>query len=242
MREVRLPSGAVQSATDPSNGRLARPAVYPATLDLVDRHRFWRVAGDPLSVFHWIERHPPRGSRITETGSGGRYGTPHEWWVGFSFLATIADAPSETLLAEVAAARGGGAAVRVDAEVVWLFTRPNWERIPAAKLVTITWRDPRRRGEGRLVVNDQTKVARIVSLVNDLPAAQPGTRSCPRAPGAVLSLSFLRSATAPALARVMADGGGCGGVTVTLRGRGAPELKRGPELITRLQSLLKTRF
>jgi hypothetical protein len=76
LSDVRLPAGAMRTSGDPGASGWLRASVAgaPATPDLFDFHRFWRLAGDPHTVIQWIEAHRPRGSTISTTGSGGQYG------------------------------------------------------------------------------------------------------------------------------------------------------------------------
>jgi hypothetical protein len=80
----------------------------------------------------------------------------------------------------------------------------------------------------------------IVKLVNALGAAQPGAINCPADRGPLVSLVFRRSRSGPALATVIADGSGCGGVSFELGQRPAPPLTGGPGLIKLLQRQLHT--
>lgn len=62
--KARLPTGASAAASDPSGGLLAGTP-HPATPDLIDLRRFWRVPGDPAAVF--VVRSP--GERIPADAS-----------------------------------------------------------------------------------------------------------------------------------------------------------------------------
>src|SRR6202035_5151694 len=43
----------------------------PATPNLVDYHRFWRVPGRPQAVLTWLKAHRPSGARVWGTSTGG---------------------------------------------------------------------------------------------------------------------------------------------------------------------------
>jgi hypothetical protein len=237
LEKVRLPRGAIRARTDPSGGALARPAVDPVTPNLVDLHRFWRVPGDAGQVFTWIEAHPPPGSKRTMTVTA--VGGARVRSVGFSFVPpSWGGAPSETLLVTVAAARGGGSALRADAQVVWLRRRPATERIPAG-VRSITVSEPGLHGQpsGRWTVADAARVRRAVSLIDGLPAAQPGVVACPNDTGRYITLAF-GSRTGADLATAVVDGSGCLGVSLSIRGRQQHGLQGYPALVKQLSTAL----
>lgn len=238
MSELRLPAGAVRAGSDPSSGLLGMPPSRPGTPDLVDLHAFWTLPGDPQGALQWIEQHPPAGSRQSMTGQSASPG--HSFltgFAGFSFWGLPGAAPSETLIVDVATARGGGSAVRADAQVTWLARRPRSERIPhGVRLVEVRVLRPGARSR---LVSSPRVVGRIVTLVDRLPLAQPGAHSCPADRGPIVLLSFLRSTRASPLAIAQADGSGCGLVELSIRGRVQPMLADAPRLIRRVDALVR---
>src|SRR5205807_1785507 len=107
--KLRLPPGARRSPDDPSGSKLAKPGTYPATPNLVDLHRYWRVPGSLRTVFDWIQSHPPAGAVGEEGGAMGRDGRIVSEYVGYWFLRPrLGGAPAETLLVTGAPARGSG--------------------------------------------------------------------------------------------------------------------------------------
>src|SRR5437016_10252977 len=70
--KLLLPSGARQSATEPSGdaGVLAQPGSYPATPNLIDDVRWWVVDGAPEDAVAYIDAHTPSGSKLAGSGSG----------------------------------------------------------------------------------------------------------------------------------------------------------------------------
>lgn len=140
---LKLPAGAKRVQGDPSlSGRLGHALATPSYSKLVDVHRFWRVPGSPCKVMGWIERHPAAGAGVSFTAGGNH---PHEpcrpssmaereaqvppssnvplppalpsiWGVGFSFPEPQRFL-SYSLEVELAAAQGGGTAMRADALV-----------------------------------------------------------------------------------------------------------------------------
>lgn len=234
---AQLPANATRSSTDPSGSRLAKPGTYPLTPDLVDLHSFWRVPGDPQSVGNWIADHPPAGTKSSEAAETGRNGSIVSAYKGFVLLGPVSGgAPSETLLFTLVAARGGGTAVRVDAQVVWLLERPASERIPrGVDAVTVDVRGA--TGFHRFaLLAEPRKARRAAAILNRLPAAQPGPVACPNDSGPWVTLAFFKGHTRLATARV--DGSGCLGVNLWIRGRREHPLQGNSKLLGELSSAL----
>lgn len=237
--KLQLPPGATRSAGDPSGSKLASPATHPATPNLVDLHSFWRAPGDHFSVFDWIRQHPPAGSTLAAQGGGEVNGAITSQWAGFSFLSpSSGGAPSEMLLLTVTAARGGGTAVRADAQVVWLLERSPAERIPAgARTVAVSERGTNGHRSGRWTVTDAARVKRAVSIINALSADQPGGVACPADFGPYVTLVFT-SGSGERLATALVDGSGCGIVNLYVRGRREHALQGAPNLLKQVSSAL----
>jgi hypothetical protein len=235
---LRLPPGAQESSSDPSGSKLAKPGTYPATPDLVDLHQFWRVPGDLQSVFDWIESHPPAGSAGQEGGATGNSGGIVSQYVGYSFLTPRwGDAPAETLLLTGVPARGGGTAVRVDAQVVWLLKRPASERIPGGvRAITVTERRSTGSPSGPWTVTASARIRDAVAIVNRLPAAQPGPVACPNDSGPWVTLVF--STPRQRLGTAYVDGGGCDFVQLWIGGQRRHALQGSLSLIRSLSSAL----
>lgn len=146
LARLRLPAGAQRvHGAHALSPPLQRPFQTPAVDNLLDMHRFWRVQGKPCKAMGWIERHQPAGS--TRTSWAGPPGGPCQripppqlplplrevappppsvpavWGAEFSFPAPRERFSLVALSVEVAAARGGGAGVRVDARVAWMIPR-----------------------------------------------------------------------------------------------------------------------
>ena len=141
------------------------------------------------------------------------------------------------LAIEVTRAQGGGTALRADGQSAWLVPRPASERIPSG-VRSIAVSTEQLGGEPRLVttVTGASRIKLIASWVDRLPLAQPGPIFFPADYGRRVVLRFLSGSRV--LASAVADGAGCGDVTLTIRGRSEPELTGGPELIAHLASLL----
>jgi hypothetical protein len=237
---LAVPPGATPVAADPSRSKVLGAAPSrPATPALVDVHEFWRVPGDPQSALDWIQAHPPSpnhdttGRTLTRTGAESA-------WDGYSFSPIPGRLSSRLVLVTAARATGGGTALRADAQVMSVVTRPAWERIPAGiREVMITAHRPGKPASAPVTVTVRNKVRRIVALVDALPRAQPGAVACPNDVGPEVRLAFRHTPGAAPLAIATADGSGCGGVTFRLRGHSGPPLAGGPGLIRRLSSLLR---
>ena len=241
---LKPPPGATPTSADPSEAKLLGQAPQrQATPNRVDVHAFWRAPGDPQSVIAWVRAHSPGGSAPNLEGESGNFfsdGTAS--FVGFPFTPVPGAFSYRELIVSVSAARGGGTAMRADAQVVWLVRRPVSERIPAGvRAVTISDRHITGTSPGPWTVTDHARVHRIVALVDALPAAQPGAVACPADSGPIVTLRFETAATGGrTLARATADGSGCGGVGLWIHGHRSPGLEGGPGLIRQLGSLLGT--
>ena len=77
---------------------------------------------------------------------------------------------------------------------------------------------------------------RVVAYVNGLPLAQPGVMACPNDRGPFVELDFRPAGRGAPVAVAVADGGGCGLVTLRVHGRAEPSLTGGPGLIRWLQA------
>jgi hypothetical protein len=240
LAKVALPPGATVVGRDPApDGRLSSPGSEPGSTALVDVHEFVRVAGDPGDAIAWFTAHPPTGSTADGTGSGGGPGYQFDS-VSYAFAAIDNALVSRGVVVETTEAKGGGTAVRIDAQDVYFVPRPKWERVPAGvDLIDVTVQRMNPSSTSSYTVSDRVKVAKVVSLVNALPPWQPGFRSCPKDVGPAVTLTFLANAgnTDP-LAKVVADGSGCGVVSVVLSDRKAPPLSNGDEVVSHIQHLL----
>jgi hypothetical protein len=239
LRGLRLPGGAQPSAGDPSRSHLlAHPGSRPATPALVDVRQFWVLPGGLQAAMNWIQDHPYPG---TSGGMGGGSATPSgttTLWTGFAFGPRPGILSERELIVTVAHAKGGGTALRADAEAVWVVDRPASERIPAGVTgLTVTLRRPGRPASGPSSVTDGRKVRTVVRLVNRLALFQPGAFACPADLGPRVQLDFLSAAGRAPLAVATADGSGCGLVTFRLRGHRQPALSGGPQLIRELAAM-----
>jgi hypothetical protein len=115
LASIRLPRGSKQAAGDSSVDHvLGRPSLPCPKNQVVDRHAFWHVAGEPAAVWSWIRHHPPKHTEVTLLV--GSNSAPRSVSFGFADQPAVADREQEFT---VAAARAGGTAVRADGFAVW---------------------------------------------------------------------------------------------------------------------------
>ena len=252
--EVSLPAGATPSASEPAgdDGRLASSDTGPATPNLVDDHAWWVLPGAPAQALTYIRAHPPAGSTLTGTDSGSTRGviTSESLTFGWPPITGVLDTRQLSITA--VALPGAITGLRADAQVVWVTPRPTSETIPTGAVLlrigvhsSIPANLPHQRP---LRFTSISKIEGVVALLNSLPAAQPGTRSCPDDPGIRVRLAFYAKGAASPLAVARIDPYGCGGVQLTIGGRAQAPLgsealpgtstTREPSLILRIDRVL----
>lgn len=111
---------------------LSKPQSRPGIGHLIDRHWFWRVPDPPAALVGWLRRHPPAGTRLSTWGSGGDRGVASLRMRGYSYRTLPQGIYEAELDFAIAAAKGGGSAVRVDSFAAGLVPRPAWEHVPAS--------------------------------------------------------------------------------------------------------------
>jgi hypothetical protein len=230
MASFPRPPGAVRTGPIAS---LAQSDARPVTPDLASVTRWWRVPGRPQEVLAWIRAHLPPGFTPAGTGVGTRSGS--EWWTRVFALPAVPDVLTQRELVVLAVRSGSQSAIRVDAQVVWLPARPVTERVPpAARVLTVTPvfgfnPAPRaRRLDRAFTVTDPATVARIAAVVNGLTRFPGGAFSCPAESGGQMRLTFFTRRGGPVVARLTAEYGGCGVVSVRIDGRDMPGLSEYP--------------
>jgi hypothetical protein len=244
-----LPDGATRVSSDPSIGRrLNAAALVEASPQLVDLHRFWRVAESPADVLAWLHKHVPSGSVVGGTGTSSGPGFSIDS-IQFGFRAVSRVLLWRDLVVSVAAARGRGAAIRADAEDVWVLERPRSERVPSgtAQIDVAVTRTDFKTGHTSTTPQTVTKAAtiqKVISLVDALPMDQLGAVPCPVDLGPDVTLKFLPASGSTPLAVATAQGEGCGLVSFTVESKAEPDLADGGTLVERLGRLLgfKTDF
>jgi hypothetical protein len=181
-------------------------------------------------VLAWVGAHLPPGFTPAVTGGGGGS------WTDVFALPPVPGVLTQRWLVVLAVADGGQTAIRADAQVVWLPARPAPERIPQdAAVVTVTpyfglYPNPRvERLDRAFTVTDPAKVTRIAAVIDGLARFPDGTFSCPADFGGQMRLAFSTSPGGPVVARLTVPYGGCGSVSVRIRGRDMPALTEYPD-------------
>jgi hypothetical protein len=231
MASFPRPPGAVRTSPMAS---LPQSGARPATPDLAIVTRWWRASGRPLEVLAWIRVHLPPG--FTSAGAGTSTGNGFRSWTSVFALPAVPGVLTQRELVVLAVRSGSQTAIRVDAQVVWLPARSVTERIPpAAGVLTVTPvfgfnPNPRaKRLDRAFTVTDPATVARIAAVVNGLTRFPDGTFSCPAESGGQMRLTFFTRPGGPVVARLTAQYGGCGVVSVRIGGRDMPGLSEYPQ-------------
>lgn len=116
LASVRFPQGARKVRSDPSVGRVLAPQLVPCVKRFVaEDGRYLRVPGQPASVWTWMREHPLQ-HRSVGFGTGGERGISI-WLLMFS-LPDQRDVTYRMIFVQLARARGGGTAIRIDAIAV----------------------------------------------------------------------------------------------------------------------------
>jgi hypothetical protein len=248
---VRLPAGAKQLAGEPAGdgGTLSRPATRPAAVStLVDEHTWWRAPGSAASVLDYVNGHVPRGGKLVESASQGPSGGGlRSGYDGFVWPPVGRLLGSRQLLVQVTNLAGGGAGVRVDAQVQWIIPRPVSERIPqGVHEVDITRGAPGEAPTLEIKVVSPSNIRALVAMVNGLGIVQPGAYSCPSFSPAepVVTFKFLASdegavlASASQLAGVSEPTTPCDPMTFSIRGHARTALLGGARVVTNAGRML----
>jgi len=176
-----LPPEAVPTTSVP--GALTVASTSPATPNLVDLDRFWRVGLPLQEAIVFIAAHPPAGMVCTGSGTSGGPGGVSSEQITFDLASLPAGLSSAQLQVAVAPAGATSSTIRVDAQVVFSPLRSGKEEVPATDAVVVVTRSgsmssgaPAAASETR---TDPTTVKKLASILDRLPAAVPGTSSCP---------------------------------------------------------------
>jgi hypothetical protein len=246
LASLNLPASAVRQAGEPAgdDGTLAQPASGPpATPNAVDDHAWWVVPETTQQVLAYIENHSPAGGTQSLSGSGMSGSGPTVTATGFAWPTVPGQLGLRSLDIAIVRLGDGSTGVRADGEAVWITPRPRSERIPTrVRRVVVS----NRRGgvvvQGPFIITSRVTVAKIISLLNRLPAAQPGVYSCPADFGWHLRLLIYASPEPSPIAVATIESGGCGAVRLTLAGKAQPLLADGYTATKRLGALLHVRF
>jgi hypothetical protein len=234
LTRLSLPADATPSASEPTgdDGMLGSAETGPATPNLIDDHSWWILPGTPTQTLSYIRAHAPAGSTLTGTGSGGTRGAITSESVTFSWPPLTGVLDTRQLSIAAVALPGNTTGLRADAQVVWITPRPASETIATgAHLLRISVgssipvNQPHQRP---LHITSISQIDAVTALLNALPAAQPGTRSCPADFGIRVRLAFYPKPRTKPSAIADIDPQGCGGVQLTLAGQPQPPLESEP--------------
>ncbi|MHB8827136.1 MAG: hypothetical protein ACYC5Z_05695 [Acidimicrobiales bacterium] len=224
---LALPNGSRGVArNDPSiNRSLLSMGAGSIDPDQVDLTRFYVVVVRGEWALKWLQTHVPHGGTSTGWGTGSGPGqlTSHTLTFSFATPPTLSEAQ---LQYSMVVGPSGELGVRVDADVLWTPRKSRYAlvAIGAAKVIVTMDRglNVRSHRVTTVTVTSSATIDVIRSAINAAPVATPGVTSCPLDVGATMTLSFWRAGASGPFATVVADPGGCGGVTVTQwRGDGA---------------------
>jgi hypothetical protein len=195
MSRLTLPAGAVALTHEPAGGggALSGPPNRPAGMTtLVDEHTWWRVPGSAASVLDYLSAHPPHGGKLTESGSQGtEHGPPVSGFVGFTWPPVAKLLADRQLFVEAINLPGGGAGLRVDAQVQWIIPRPVSERIPrGVHEIDVTRGVPGKAPSISIKTVSPHVIRTLVAMVNSLGITQPGVWSCPAVIAGVPVVTF----------------------------------------------------
>lgn len=221
LREGVVPVGAVPLSSEPAGdgGALAHPAQEPGLADLIDLHRWWRVAGSENVVYRFIKAHRPRGARLN--GWGRRYPRPTAAFVDFEFGPVSGTFESRGLNIVIAPLGQHAVGVRVDSQVVWTFPRPASEHLPSGvRTIRVVRERLGRLPLAAVTVTSPAAVRRLVALFNGLSIDQPGAVwNCPvQRPQPTIIFSFRTSPAGSPMATATYTGT-CGGSSFKIHGR-----------------------
>jgi hypothetical protein len=255
LKRAVLPSGAVQSSTEPSGdgGLLNGPALGFSLKNLVDEHTWWTVSEGLAQVFKFVQANPPQGATPDSTCGGGSQ-KPASRCASFRF------SPIRGVLGlrelEVGMVHLGyhSTGIRVDTVVQWMIPRPAGEKVPpGATVVHIVKAVPGQSPLVSLTVTDPSTVQTIIGLIDRLQTVQPGVWGCPRIPPLgppvpVDTFSFRHTRHGPALARAIATAGAhnaaepCDAMAFEVRGHSGPAWIHVGGFLQAVQRLLGVRL
>jgi hypothetical protein len=223
---LALPPGAIPSAVEPAGDGsvLANPLSEPATPNLVDGHAWWIVPGSPAAAVAYVHAHPPATATCATPAPGG---SP-----SISYVTDQCSLPGRAgvlderaLLVVAVQLPDGTTGLRADAQAVWLVPRSASERIPTgARRLVVSVTAPGHPHRQSVTVTSRPRIDRVRALLDALPLAQPGVRSCPAGFAVRVRLAFYTRTGRTPLAVAAVDPMGCGGVNLTIRGRVEPPL------------------
>ncbi len=223
--EVAIPSGSVHTVIG-RRSILPTPVATPAVKGLTDIYRAYKVAHSESVVLAYVKTHFRRGLRLVGTGRDCNHGK-----ISYFVLLSVPVAGSHEYSAAVAigvASLGKRSSLlRVDAEVVWVASRPAAERARASARLRLTIYRSNQVGGNVTVSLGSAQERAVTGLLNSLPLAAP-SQCAERDP--LYQLNYVGAASS-----FRATGYGCSGaVLVAVNGRKATPLHDGNLSLVRL--------
>jgi hypothetical protein len=176
---VRVPQGAVRVPSAPV-AYLAQAPLTEGSPNLLTLTSWWRIDMSFADALAWTRAHPPGGLKSDSGGQAGGPGVPLNQLLGFSAPSTTAYDGAEVEL-ELVATSSSETAVRADAEVIGLPSKPSDEFVPAGTAVTLVAINHFGSSQASTLRTKHLDAADAAVMIRDLNALLPsdgGTRGC----------------------------------------------------------------
>jgi hypothetical protein len=227
--EAAIPPGAHPVRHLPKSLGLDGAGLRPTTPNFVARSALYLSQQRPTEVIDWFEAHPPPHVAKLAMDSEGGASVEHAFTFG-----DLKGKVSQRWLTVAAVERpGGGSAIRLESQGVWVTPHPFIERIPSGhrllEIELIGGKDP-----GKVKVHDYATIQRLAGIINRAELTQPGEHGCPAmlSGGGTLILTFRYTRQDPPAAtakQVLPPG--CGHpLELKIRGVQMPPLEAGMAL------------
>ncbi len=225
---------------------------------MVDLHAWWRVSERSTTVWQFLKRYPPHGSRLLGTGSAGGPGVPAhngeielDWPPDQALVAAYGSVQASGLQERemdvaVVGLPDGSTGVRADAVVSWVIPRSASERIPVGvREVDVTRAQPGHIASvSRRITGADVHV--VGSMVDRLAIVQPLLGSCLLYPAdaPVVTFTFRARRAGAVLAQASEPDyatdptNNCDPMTFSIRGRMQTPLVGGGAVMVEVQRLL----
>lgn len=249
LSRLALPTGAKSSQREPPGGdsALADSGSVIASRDVIDQHAWWVVPRSVQTVLAFVRAHPPAGSRLESSGSGGRYGVTTSWSLWFDWPPVPSVLYARALSVVFVRLPNGSTGVLADVGDMWDIPRPASERIPSsASILEVALTRPHKRPSPPVTTANAHTVVEIAASIDDLETVQPIAISCPAIPveRAFVTFTFRATQSGPVLAQASDPVGAsesiseCEPMRLTIAGSAQTPLLGGPSVLARAQALL----
>jgi hypothetical protein len=236
------PPGSRRVGALPKSLRLSSPLYTRGSPNFLDLHAFW-VVPEPLeAVRRYLQENIPPGTELVTEGEEGDRGGVYRWDYAYEWPELDEVADGRSLLVGVVAMGSGEAAIRADAQAIWLEPRPASERIPAAARILEVSRTFAGKTKSATLRKPRA-VAAIAGLIDGFGIVQrEGPHSCTLVPQeqAIIRLVFRAAPGGPVLAETgqKSPASSCDVLALTIRGKQQRPLLEGWVLRHRLRRIL----